>query len=189
MGFGRQDDAPGSKRIWKWANVKGYTEESGSGYVWYVEFYNNVLNDFYSGQAVTATVFQNICMQAAPMFNPTYILIFLDCLKLRKILMPLDEPGEETIYLSSQIITDCEHLFEIQGGATEKEFSQICKTEMGGIPVEPQTLANFILENMVSQGAASKVELTDHTDGEVLFVSERNKGKSKMKRVEMNLDD
>lgn len=189
VGFGKQNDAPGSKRIWKWACEKGHTEDSGSGYVWYVEFYEKVLNVFLACRVITEEDFQDLCILAAPMFNPVNTLAFLDCLRLKKILTPMTEPGEEAMYIANYVISDCEHLFEIQGGATEKEFSRICELEMRDVPIESLTLARFVLKHMVSHGTASKVPLAECPDGEELYISKNELENSKMKRVEISLDD
>lgn len=189
VGFGKESDAPGSERIWKWAKKKEYSEDAGSGYVVSVIFCQNLMHDFVLMQAVTADVFEGLCIQSAPMFSPADILVFLDCLRRQDILTPLEEQGEETVYVANFVISNCEHLFEIQGGTTEKEFLQVCKTEMSSVPVNYTALARFVLENMVLQGAASTVPIAGHADGEVLYVAKRKLANSKMKRVEISLDD
>lgn len=93
------------------------------------------------------------------------------------------------MYIANYVISDCEHLFELQGGATEKEFSRICELEMSDVPVDPTVLAKFVLENMVLHGVASKVPVPEYQYGVALYVAKRELENSKMKRVEISLDD
>lgn len=188
VGIGAKNSAPGSPRIWKWCEKRKYTVELRSGYIVSNKFLDLVLQNIDRRKIVTRDVFQNCCLSAAPAFQTTYTTIFLDYLENNNFLISFCEYGKETLYLSRQLKNDCERLFELEGAATEHEFSILCKTasENSGISVGSQSIARAVLNHMVSQETAHRVELSDL--GEDLFVSNKSQGNSKLVRREISID-
>ena len=188
VGISPQDLAPGSPRVWKWCKKRNYIEELQPGYIVSSEFRDLVLQNIDQKKIVTRVMIQNDCLRAAPSFQIAYTNMFLEYLNNNNFLLSFDEYKRGTLYLSNQLKNDCERLFELEGAATRDEFSALCKTASANssIAVSSQTIANLILNHMVSQGIVHKVELSDLD--EYLFVSNKSNSKSKLVRREISLD-
>lgn len=178
----------GSMDVWEKPEQLGLVEITASGYVISSRFRKRVAEKVDHAKIVTIDTFHKCCLQAASSFQIDDTAPLLHHMKDQGILVPLQEDGWEKRYLSQQTTRECERLFELEGAATESEFSAICEAVpiCSEFSVRPETLARAILSHAVSQGAAHKVELPD-LDGE-LFVSNRDNENSKLVRREISLD-
>jgi len=186
--IGLQSSAPGSKRVWKWAEKHGYTEQLPRGYVLSTKFRDNVLSIVNQQIVVTEDMLQTDCLQANPSFKSNRAAILLSYLKSNGFLLLIQDSKAGNLYLSGQMKKECERLFELEGAATKDEFSVICQStlENSGVAVNSRAVADAILNQLVAQGDAHSVELSDL--GDDLFVSNKNVSNSKMTRSEISLD-
>ena len=174
--------------VWKTPKKLGLVEVTASGYVISSQFYKRIIKKFNQEAIVTDDTFQKHCLQVATSFQVDNATPLLNHMRSQGLLVLLQENGPENRYLSQQIVMDCERVFELEGAATESEFSAICKTMpiCSKIPVKAEILAKTILNHVVAQGVSHKVELPDL--GEELFVSDKSKDNSKLVRREISLN-
>lgn len=178
----------GSLEVWKKLEKLRLVEITDSGYVISDRFYKRIIKKTNQEKIVTVDTFQDYCLQAASSFQADNTISLLNHMKSQGFLVLLQEGGLKKRYLSQRITKECEHLFELEGAATESEFSAICEASSicSEISVKPEILAKTILNHAVSQGTAHKVDLSD-LDRE-LFVSDKSKSSSKLVRREISLD-
>lgn len=187
VGIEMQALAPGRQRIWKWCENKKYTECPKEGYVLSSRFRKLVVENVNQQRIVTRDRFQACCMQAAPAFQAHYTSLVLNYLQCKHLLLPIQDAGQGTLYLSSQLEGDCKRLFELEGAVTEDEFTAVCKSALSKVQiyVDSGIIARTILKYLVSQGVAHKVNLPDLNED--LYVANHANAKSKLVRREITL--
>lgn len=178
----------GSSDDWKQPKDLGFVVITSSGYVISNRFRKCVTEKTDQRKIVTVDTFRECCLQVAPSFQPDNTAPLLRYMESQNFLVPLQEYRQEKRYLSHGIVYNCARLLETEGAATKAEFSAICKASpvCSNIPVNPEIIASTILNYMVTQGDAHKVELSDLNEN--LFVSNKAKSNSKMVRREISMD-
>lgn len=191
VGVGALADAPGSQRAHDRAAEHGYAESIGWEHVLSTKFRDKLLRRLEQRRVLTAEEFQKSCRSLAPKFRAEHTDILLDYLSDGSYLLELSADGP---YLSQQMVSDCEHLLDHEGAATEAEFAEICgKSEAAsGLYEERRQLAKAILTNMVRSGKADRVAHNagvSGSDGGVLYVSKNQTADCRMTKREISLDD
>jgi len=188
VGIGKPKITPEYKKVFKWLKKQGYIEPFlWSDYIISVKFYEEIMSYFNQKQEILDSEFQNICLSIAPRFCIEYTETLLDFLQRKKFIFQFSPVGEEKHhYISTNILKECEQMFEIQGAATEDEFTEIC----GKILTTPylrkkrSRLARDVLQDMYSRGVVEIVDLKDMD----LYIAKNQKQNSKMKKVIINMD-
>ena len=177
-----------SSSAWEEPKKLGLVEMTASGYVISSRFYKRIIQELNKEMIVTADIFQKHCLRSAASFQTENTTPRLNHMRSQDVLVLLQENGIRKRYLSQKAALDCEHVFELEGAATETEFSAICETMSicSKISVKPEILAKTILNYAVAKKVAHKVELPEL--GEELFVSDKSKSNSKLVRREISLD-